>query len=70
MAVNYRHDFHALSALGCPNLRPAALGHHERRIDEAFLFIQRASVAKLIGEIRQYPPQNLIAAALREHVPF
>jgi len=35
-----------------------------------FMPFPRASVAKLIGEIRQYPPQNLIAAALREHVPF
>jgi hypothetical protein len=56
MAVNYRHDFHALSALGCPNLRAAAFGHHERRSDEAFLFIQRASVAKFVGNIRQHPP--------------
>src|SRR5262245_48710153 len=24
----------------CPNLCPATLGHHERRVDEAFFFIQ------------------------------
>jgi hypothetical protein len=45
-----------------PDLRPAALAHHERRIDETFLFIQRASVAKFVGNIHQHPPQNLIAA--------
>src|SRR5262249_28305801 len=28
----------------CPNLCPATLGHHERRVDEAFFFIQRTSV--------------------------
>jgi hypothetical protein len=40
----------------------ATLGHHERRVDEAFFFIQRTSVAKLVSNIRQQPPQNLIAA--------
>ena len=29
----------------CVNLCPATLGHHERRVDEAFFFIQRTSVA-------------------------
>src|SRR5207248_1784222 len=53
-------------------------------IDEAFFFIQRAFVAKLVGHIRQYSPQNFIAAprlkasmngfvvriTLRQHVPL
>ena len=36
--------------------------NHERRVDEAFFFIQRTSVAKLVSNIRQQP-QNLIAAS-------
>jgi hypothetical protein len=52
MAINNRHDFHAFSAFRCPNLCPATLGHHERRVDEAFFFIQRTSVAKLVSNIR------------------
>jgi hypothetical protein len=39
----------------------STLGHHERRVDEAFFFMQRTSVAKLVSNIRQHPPQNLIA---------
>src|SRR5262249_6849583 len=84
MAINNRHDFHAFSAFRCPNLCPATLGHHERRVDEAFFFIQRTSVAKLVSNIRQQPPQNLVAApslkapmyrfvvgiALRQHMPL
>src|SRR5437870_4441974 len=84
MAINNRHNFHAFSAFRCPNLCPATLGHHERRVDEAFFFIQRTSVAKLVSNIRQQPPQNLIAApslkapmyrfvvgiALRQHMPL
>jgi hypothetical protein len=34
------------------------LGHHERRVDEAFFFIKRGSVAKLVGNIRQLATQN------------
>ena len=84
MAINNRHDFHAFSAFRCSDLCPATLGHHERRIDEAFFFIQHTSVAKLVSNIRQHPPQNLIAApslkpsmyrfvvgiALRQHMPL
>src|SRR5215471_8498812 len=84
MAINNRHDFHAFPACRCPNLYPATLGHHECRVDEAFFFIQRTSVAKLVSNIRQQPPQNLIAApslkapmyrfiveiALRQHMPL
>ena len=83
-AVNNRHDFHAFSALRCSDLRPAAFRHHKRRVDEAFFFIERAFVAKLIGYICQHPSQNLIATpslkapvyrfviriALRKHVPL
>jgi len=34
----------------------------KRRVDEAFFFIKRASVAKLVGNIRQHETQNLVAA--------
>jgi hypothetical protein len=34
------------------------LGHHERRVGEAFFFIKRGSVAKLVGNIRQHATQN------------
>ena len=58
MAIHNRHDFHAFPALRCSNFRPATLGHDERRIDEAFFFIQRAFVAKIIGNVRQNPTQS------------
>ena len=62
----------------------ATFGHNERRIDEAFFFIQCASVAKLVSNVGQNPTQNLVAApslkasmhsfvvriALRQHVPL
>ena len=84
MAIHNRHDFHALSALRSSDFRPAALGHDERCVDEAFFFVQGASIAKLVGNIRQHATQNLIAApslkapmhsfvvreALRQHVPL
>ena len=84
MAVDNRHDFHAFSALCGSDIRAAAFRHHERRIDEAFFFIKRAFVAKLVGDIRQHATQNLVAAprlkapmhrfviriALRQHVPL
>src|SRR5215470_2281131 len=62
MAIDNRHDFHAFSALRCADFCPTAFSHYECRIDEAFLFIERPFVAKLVGDIRQYPPQGLIAA--------
>jgi hypothetical protein len=40
----------------------SALRHHEYRVDGTFFFIQRAIVVKLIGDIRQHSPQNLLAA--------
>src|SRR5215831_19462872 len=84
MTIHDCHDFHAFSALRRSDLRPATLRHHERRIDEAFRFIQGAFVAKLVGYIHQHSPQNFIAApalkapmngfvvriALRQHVPL
>ena len=84
MAIHNRHDFHAFSALRWSDFRPATFGHNERRIDEAFFFIQRAVFTKLVGNVRQHSPQNLIAApclkapmnrlvvwiALRKHVPL
>ena len=84
MAIPNRHDFQAFSALRRPDFCPATLGHDERRIDEALFFIQRAFVAELVGNVRQNPTQNLVAApslkasmnsfvvriALRQHVPL
>ncbi len=53
MAIHNCHDFDAFSALRWSDFRPATFGHNERRIDEAFFFIQRAFVAKLVGNVRQ-----------------
>src|ERR1700735_3949580 len=84
MAIHNRHDFHAFSALRWSDFRPAPFGHNERRIDEAFFFIQRAVFTKLVGNVRQNQTQNLVAApslkasmhsfvvriTLRQHVPL
>ena len=84
MTIHDCHDFHAFPTLRRSDPRPATLRHHERRIDEAFRFIQGAFVAKLVGYIHQHSPQNFIAApglkapmngfvvriALRQHVPL
>jgi len=62
MAIHNRHDFHAFSALcGC-DLCPAAFRHNEGRVNEAFFFIECASVAKFVSDIRQHSTQNFIAA--------
>jgi hypothetical protein len=61
MAIHNRHDFHAFSAPRWSDFGPATFGHDGRRIDEAFFFIQRAFVAKLVGNVRQNPTQNLVA---------
>jgi hypothetical protein len=66
------------------DFRPAAFCYHKRRVDETFIFIQRASIAKLVGNIRQRATQNFIATprlkepmhgfvvrkALRQHAPL
>src|SRR5215813_1991808 len=78
MAIDNRHYFHAFSALRSSDFQPATLGHDEGCVDEAFFFVQYASIAKLVGNIRQHATQNLIAApslkapmhALRQHVPL
>src|SRR6266705_2750386 len=84
MAIDNRHDFHAFSALRGSDLRAAALGHNEGRVNEAFFFVQYASVAKVVSNIRQYPAQSLVATpslkapvhsfvvriALRQHMPL
>src|SRR6516164_6476461 len=62
MAIDNRHDFHAFSALRGSDFCPTAFSHYKCRIDEAFSFIECTSVAKLVGNIRQCPPQGLIAA--------
>ena len=84
VTIHYRHDFHAFSALGRRHFGPAPLSHREGRIDEAFFFVERAFVAKLVGDIRQNAAQHFIVApslkapmhcfviriALRQHVPL
>src|SRR5216684_400114 len=84
MAIHNRHDFHAFSTLGSSDFRPATLAHDEGCVDKAFLLVQCASIAKLVGNIRQPATQNLVAApslkapmhsfvvrvALRQHVPL
>ena len=84
MAIDDRHDFHTFSAPRRSDFGPATFCHHERRLDEAFLFVERTRVAKRIGNIGQHPTQNLIATpclkapmhglvvriALRKHVPL
>src|SRR6266568_6689577 len=84
MAINNRHDFHAFPALRRSDFGPATFRHHERRVDEALFFIQRAFVTKLVSNVRQHSTQNLIATpslkapmhsfvvrmALRQHVPL
>src|SRR5262249_8820385 len=62
MAIDNRRDFHAFSALRSSDFQPATLGHDEGCVDEAFFFVQYASIAKLVGNIRQHATQNLIAA--------
>jgi hypothetical protein len=61
-AIHNRHDFHAFSAFRSSDFRPPTLGHDEGCVDEAFFFVQCASIAKLVGNIRQHATQNLIAA--------
>jgi hypothetical protein len=68
MAIDNRHDFHAFSALRGSDLRSAALGHNKRCVDEAFCFVERATVAKFVGNIRQDPAQNLVEAARGQFV--
>jgi len=43
-------------------LCPAALRHYKCRVDETLFFIQCASVAKLIGDIRQDLTQDFAMA--------
>jgi hypothetical protein len=54
MAIDNRHDFHAFSALRSSDFQPATLGHNEGCVDEAFFFVQYASIAMLVGNIRQH----------------
>ena len=54
MAIHDRHDFHAFSTLRSSDFQPAALGHNEGCVDEAFFFVQCTSIAKLVSNIRQH----------------
>src|SRR6201981_4219852 len=62
MAIHNGHDFHAFSTLRSSDFQPAALGHNEGCVDEAFFFVQCTSITKLVSNIRQHAPQNRIAA--------
>ena len=84
MAIDNRHDFHAFSAFRCTDFRSAAFSHDEGRVDEALFFVQRASVAKVVGHIDQNVAEDVVTApslkapmygfvvriALRQHVPL
>src|ERR1700722_9070750 len=61
VAIDYRHDFHAFSAFGEPDFCSAAFGHDEGCVDEAFPLVQDASLAKIVGQINQNAPQNVVA---------
>src|SRR6266498_3574769 len=61
MAIHNRHDFHAFSAFGGADFCSTTFGHNKGRVDEAFFLVQRASVAKLVGNIGQNSTQDLIA---------
>jgi hypothetical protein len=50
------------ATLRSSDFQPATLGHNEGCIDEALFFVQCASIAKLVGNIRQHATQDLIAA--------
>ena len=64
MTIHNRHDFQAFSAFRRADLCPAALRHREGRIDETLFFIQRAALAKLVGDVGQ----NLTKTSLRHQV--
>ena len=68
MAIHNRHDFHAFSALRWSDFRPATFSHNERRIDEAFFFIQRAFVAKLML-LRKMLPNALPLSPVSQIIP-
>jgi hypothetical protein len=58
MAIHNRHDFLTFSALGSSDFQPATLGHNKGCVDEAFFIVQCASIAKLVGDIRQHATQK------------
>jgi hypothetical protein len=74
VTIHNRHDFHAFFALGRRHFGPVALSHRERRIDKAFLFVERSTFAKLVSDVRQkrlLPPtgQWVMAAAIGRDEP-
>ena len=68
MTIHNRHDFHAFSALRWSDFRPATFGHNERRIDEAFFFIQRAVFTKLVGNVRQTKQKKTEIQCAKSHL--
>src|SRR5262245_22377495 len=62
MAITIAMIFMPFARFVAPISCPPPLAINQRRVDEAFFFIQRTSVEKLVSNIRQQPPQNLIAA--------
>jgi hypothetical protein len=61
-----------LFRVSLPHSLPRHPCHHEHRVDEAFFFIRRTSVAKLVSNIRQRPPQKSYRGTKLESadVPF
>jgi hypothetical protein len=66
--LSVRHDFHAFSALRSADLRPATFGHDERRVDEAFFFVQRpfAKCRSRLQSLAKHP--ELVVVALRHQL--
>ena len=60
-AIYDGHYFKAFSAFCRTDIRATALGRRKRRVDEALLIIWRATLTKLVGNMRQAQPYNLIA---------
>src|SRR5437870_13698936 len=66
MAIHNRHDFHAFSALRSSDFQPATLGHNEGCVDEAFFFVQYASIAKLVGNAGQAATRTVPLVGMSE----
>ena len=63
MTIHNRRDFQAFSSFRRANVRATALGHCKGRVDKAFFFVQHATRAKFVGDVRQNSAQNLARSA-------
>jgi hypothetical protein len=60
MAIHNRHDFMPFPRFVAPISNPPPLAI--TKVASMFFFVQCASIAKLVGDIRQHATQSLIAA--------